>query len=932
MSLGVVPSAMIGHSLGEYVAACLAGVFPRSAALKLVALRGRLMQDLPRGSMLAIPMPEGEVRKLLAEFKDLSLAAVNGPSLAVVSGEDEAISTLEAKLGERGLPGRRLRTSHAFHSKMMDPVLPAFQRELERIELRAPKLRYVSNLTGQWIRPEEAMDPAYWTRHLRETVLFSRGIETLLEDPTAILLEVGPGSTLGSLALAHGSAVGPVQASLPRPKDHDTSGEERFLLSTLGRLWLHGVDLEWTALHRGKNRRRVALPTYPFEKERLWVDRIAPAAPPSAIVKKSDVTEWFYLPTWKRRDPLRRSLGASKPRQGEWSIILTDGSELSSALAEALQRTGEDVVRIAPGDSFARDGSTYRLRPGKKVDYEILFEDLNERKLPPTRVWHLWTLIPKDDNAGSDDLNRSQDLGFFSLIFLSQAFSGAWPEAPLEITVLTDGIYEVTGHEVLSSPAKATIIGPAKMIPAEHKNAVVRLIDIERPEGAEIPGLVDRLLLEARTDPEGESIAYRGRHRWVQSYEPVPIEKPVPEEIPLRDSGVYLITGGLGGIGLELAHCLARDHRAKLAITARSPLPARDLWDEHLASHGDDDAVSRKIQKVRELESFGAEVLVFAADVADESRMREVVESILGRFGAIHGVVHAAGVAGGGIVQRKSREAAEAVLSPKVKGTLVLDDLLSGQKLDFFVLCSSMNSVIPVVGQVDYCAANAFEDVFAQIRSARNGGSTISINWDTWQEVGMAVQTEVPAAWQAMKEENLRLGLSPKEGVDCFLRILARPAPQIVVSTKDLGLLLARSRRATERPRAGASSSAAGSSAAASAPAQRRRHPRPNLITAYTPPSDEIQEKVAGVWQEVLGIEKVGVHDNFFELGGHSLLATLVASRLREAFQVELPLRSLFDATTVSELAEAVRNVLWVVKEPEAPEGEEASDREEIEI
>ncbi len=934
MSLGVTPAAMIGHSLGEYVAACLAGVFPLSDALKLVAVRGRLMQELPRGSMLAIPLPDGEVRALLEEFDGLSLAAVNGPSLSVASGDDAAVSALEAKLKERGLPGRRLRTSHAFHSKMMDPVLLAFRRELERIELRAPKLRYVSNLTGRWIQPEEAVDPSYWTRHLRETVLFSPGIETLLEDESAVLLEVGPGNTLGSLALSHGRAASrPVLGSLPRPRDHESASEERFLLSTVSRLWLEGVDLDWSGLHRGKRRRRVALPTYPFEKERLWVDRVAPAVAAGAVarvVKKPDVSEWFYVPTWKRRDPLRKRAALSRPPNGESSLLLSDGSELAEALEKALRREVGKVARVEAGDGFAREGSLYRVRPGKKEDYELLFADLAERNLTPKKLWHLWTLTPKSEKASAAHLDRSQDLSFFSLLFLSQAFTEDSPDAALEITIVTDGIYEVTGEESLGSPAKATIVGPAKMIPAEYKKVNVRLVDVPKPDGPEVEDMVDRLLLEAETDPEGESIAYRGLHRWVQSYEPVRIERPAKEEIPLRDSGVYLITGGLGGIGLELAQYLARDHRAKLAITARSELPARESWDTLVEGRGDDDAVSKKIRKIRELEGLGAEVEVYAADVADEEAMRRVLDSIRGRFGALHGVVHAAGVAGGGIIQRKSREAAEAVLSPKVKGTLVLDELLRREKLDFFVLCSSMNSVIPVVGQVDYCAANAFEDAFAQIRSARNGGSTISINWDTWQEVGMAVNTEVPAAWQAMKEENLRQGLSPKEGVDCFLRVLARSAPQIVVSTKDLGLLLARSRRVNERPRTEASQAAAG---APSGPSRERRlHPRPHLRTTYVAPADEIQARVASVWQEVLGIERVGIHDNFFELGGHSLLATLVASRLREAFRVELPLRSLFDATTVTEIAENVRNVLWVVKEPESAASGEASDREEIEI
>ena len=278
LSWGVRPEAMIGHSIGEYVAACLAGVFSLEDALKLVAARGRLMQSLPSGAMMAVSLPESEVRSMLGSA--LSIAVVNTPSSCVVSGPIEAIEELTQRLNKRGAEGRRLVVSHAFHSTMTEPILKTFTSIVESVRLHPPQIPYISNVTGKCVTAEQATDPHYWTRHLRETVRFSEGVRELLSEPSRVLLEVGPGRSLSGFVKLHPHAAATTISSMLNARDRKS--EVGTLLDVAGRLWLAGVTIDWSSFYADEQRRRVHLPTYPFERERYWVDRsVAPQSLPA---------------------------------------------------------------------------------------------------------------------------------------------------------------------------------------------------------------------------------------------------------------------------------------------------------------------------------------------------------------------------------------------------------------------------------------------------------------------------------------------------------------------------------------------------------------------------------------------------------------------------------------------------------------------------
>ncbi|HEX4138885.1 MAG TPA: acyltransferase domain-containing protein, partial [Candidatus Methylacidiphilales bacterium] len=268
ISWGIMPQAMIGHSIGEYVAACLAGVFTLEEALRVVANRARLIQEQPRGSMLAVRVPEDELAPLLP--KELCIAVINSPSLCVVSGPSDAITDFEAELKTQGIPGRRIETSHAFHSAMMEPAVEPLTRVLEKVSLKAPAIPYISNLTGQWITSADARRPGYWASHMRQAVRFADGLAEVMKNPDAILLEVGPGRNLATFANQH-PARNPNQlvlTSFSAAKDKELAA----MLTALGSLWAAGKPVDWTLYYEREKRRRIPLPTYPFQRERYWIE------------------------------------------------------------------------------------------------------------------------------------------------------------------------------------------------------------------------------------------------------------------------------------------------------------------------------------------------------------------------------------------------------------------------------------------------------------------------------------------------------------------------------------------------------------------------------------------------------------------------------------------------------------------------------------
>ena len=889
---GVRPDALLGHSVGELVAACLAGTLTVDDGLRMIAERGRLMQGLPPGAMLAVPLPEYEVRTLLGP--DCSLAAVNGPEVCVISGPDGAVAAIEAGLSERGISSTRLHTSHAFHSAMMDPVVAPFAAHLRGVRFETPGLPWISNLDGGWIDPDVASDPGYWAGHLRRAVRFADGLTTILEDPDRILLEVGPGQTLTRLARSHPAAAGrTLLASLPAATDRAAADEEH-LVGALGRLYQAGVPIDWDGVHHGRHPRRIPLPGIRFQRQRYWIEErtagllrastggAASVGATGPIRKSGTAGDWTWLPTWRRA--AAASVG---PRRVETWLILDDG-HIGADLVRALQSRGDQVVRVALPDTAGPTGvvdpATRRIDPANPAAIGQLLSDLDHSGLFPTRVVHLWSL-----SAGR--------LGFDGLVSLARGLTAAGRTEPLDVAVLTRGVFDVIGTERMR-PDAALVLGPARVVPQEHPWIRCRTIDIDDEQGLDGPGVLAELTTAA---PE-PTVALRSGHRWLPRFDRVSLAQP-PVTV-LRAGGIYLITGGLGRVGLAAAETIARAVPATLVLVGRSPFPPRDSWPTpDGASNGAPGSPGDpRIQRVLDLERLGSTVSVMQADVADAAQVASLVERVHARFGPLSGVIHAAGATRAdafGPVAGLTSEAVEQHLRPKVIGVQNLAEAVADEPLDFCLLVSSLSSLLGGLRFAGYAAANAYLDAFA-IARARTGAPWTSVDWDGWDFAGTAAKGS--------------LALTRAEGMDVFGRLLTGSLPaHLAVSTGDLAArfdqwVRLESLRSTAEPAAATPATAGG--AHTNGLARPAGHDRPDLGTDYEAPSDEVEQFIADTWQRLLGIARIGRHDDFFELGGHSLLAVQSASRIRDAFHIDVGVQTLFDAPTVAGLATAVAEAL----------------------
>jgi acyl transferase domain-containing protein/acyl carrier protein len=904
MSWGIKPGIMIGYSFGEYAAACISGVLSLEDAVKLIALRGRLMQQMPQGAMLSVPVPMKELKPLLNN-KQLSIAIDNGSS-CIVSGTCAAIDTFEKRMKEKRYLCTRLSVTHASHSVVMAPILSEFEKEVRKIKLKEPQIPYISNVTGEPISGSEVTDPLYWVKHLKDTVRFGDGISELLKIPHSVFVEVGPGRDLGVLLKGH--------------KDYDPSrrtinlvrhGNENqpdlyYLLNRIGHLWFYGIHIDWQGFHANKKRYRIALPTYSFEGQCFAVEDIplksaaGLSASQNPLQKKADIGDWFYMPLWKRsRIPGATGIAAASERMH--MLLFMDEVGLGDKIEKQLKQQGYLVSIVRIGKEFKRlNEFEYAINPSVTNDYEALFHQLNISGSLPAAIVHLWGITSAststaNESSGFEWVEKEQDKGFHSLIALVQTLGKQSPDNHFHVKVVSDNVFDVTGGEVIC-PEKATLLGPVNGVAHEYNNISCCIIDVVLPaaDSRQEQQLLEHLVREftIKIQDQDQVAAYRNGFRWVQTFEPVQIGKTANSG--LREKGVYLITGGLGGVGLILAQHLAEKAKAKLILTRRSNFPSRENWDDWLAANGDtgdkeNEKISRIIRKIREIEASGAEVMVFCADVLNYEQMQQVIRLGEQSFGKINGVIHAAGVPDGAMIMRRTREMSESVLAAKVTGTLVLEKVLAESEPDFFVLCSSIASILSLPGQCAYAAANAFLDAFAASRTLKNGITPIAINWDRWQNLGMSIITE--KEYTELLGEEIETGMTSPEGIDVFDRILADTLPQVVVSTTDLKARMERYYTSNFLSNSDIFKEKAGS---------KTIHKRPELSVEYVEPKYETEQKLSEVWQKYLGIDRVGIHDNFFDLGATSLDIIQVNNRLKEVFARDIPLVTMYSYPTIA--------------------------------
>ena len=838
-----------GVQSGRPVGLVLAGVPDSGVAAELAVLYEtepafRAAVDECRAVPGLADAPDGRLFATL--YALVRLLAARGVAIDALAGDSVGEIVAATVAGVLPLPGALgLLARRGAGSR---DAVEAWVRD--NVVLAAPHLRYVTNVTGTWVTAEQATDPGHWARVLTSAARLVDAVAVMRAD---------------ELVLVAADA-----RTLP-PDVH----------AAIGELWLAGADVDWDAYSAGESRRIVALPTYPFQRERYWIDPPSVAGAPDAKAGKRPPDEWLWVPRWEPEEGGDGGDGAGPTGPTGPFLVLAETDRATDAVVARLAGYGS-CVTVRPGDTFGvPDGDSFVLRPDEPGDYDRLARLLAATGRLPATVVHLWGVTGAVPDATDPAvMARHRRRGFDSVVWLSRALSEAGCTA-VRILVGTDHMQAVDGSEALV-PGKASVLGACLAVPQEYPGFTCASVDVA---GGDPPALDDVVARELERPSAGGVAAYRGRTRTVRSFVPVPAPAPTPL---LRDHGVYLLTGGLGNVGLLLAEHFARSARApRLVLTGRAGLPPRSEWDAVL-DREPSSATGRRIRAVRTIEELGARVLVVAADGADPASMRAAVEQARERFGRVHGVVHAAGLPGVehfSLLSGLQSASIDAHFAAKVDSLIALDAALGGEQLDFSVLQSSISSVLGGLGFAAYAAANCVLDAYAEVR-ARAGARWVSVDWDTWQP------TAASAAGASMQQYSM----TGEEGLAAFDRASAVGAPRVVVSTGDLTARLGQW--------VGVEHDAA--------PVLRvgELFPRPELPELFVRPTSDDQRRLADLWQQVLGLDRVGINDNFFELGGNSLMGLQLARRISEEFSVHLPAVAIFEAPTVAGLAARLAGAL----------------------
>lgn len=826
--------------------------------------------------------------------RGVEIVALNGPLLCTVAGLQDQLKSLEDTLAEQGLEFKRIKIRAASHCGIVDPILGSFDSFACRLSRHRPVMSCLSNVTGGWISEAEINDLHYWSKHLRQPVRFSDCLSRIVARQKLVLIEMGPGKTLCSLARIQPNAAPKLTVTSLRHA-LEVEPDQAVLAKALVQLWTAGVPIDWEKFYQEENRRRVQLPFYPLERHRYWVEPGWKGAQgfPTGEQRQEDPSKWFYTPSWFRSLPLPVSHNAGK---GVHWLIFADTEGTAPRLAERLRSCGGKVKLVYPGEAFqkASDGS-FQVNPAQPEDYNHLLEALSRSGSPITRIVHCWTAVKSNPHT----LNGALNLGYYSLIYLAQALSRAQSDAQISIFIISAHSREITGGDLLY-PERAMMLGFCRVLPQEHPNFRTCAIDLELEESPLNEREIGKLVGDLLGNVDNSVLGYRRGYRWQETLERIELPSP---RTAFRKGGVYLITGGLGRIGLELAKFLAETAQARVVLTTRRTWPLN-------VSDPDSTRVNELLAKIAKV---GGEAMILTADSREHEPMQRAIQDTIRIFGRLNGVFHCPSIAREHahipIVETEGADS-QSHFAAKVEGTYVLSRVLEGLDLDFCILFSSLASILGGLGFCAYAAANLFQDEFVHLQRQRSPVPWLSINWEGWrfdQNTNRMVDRTIA-----------QFALSPDDGRKMFQYLPDMVQySQIAISTGDL-----RERQKSwdifkqDTPLR----------------AETNNPPSRNVARSktFTPPQTNVQKIIASIWTEHLGVTDIGLEDNFYSLGGTSLLATHCMARLRQELKTSIPLRTIFISPTVGTLATEVEAILANIRPGPSISTEKLDAQEQI--
>lgn len=868
MSLGIQPAYMVGHSLGEYIAACIAGVFSFDDALLLVVTRARLMDTLPDGLMVSVPL--SKQKALAYANSEVSIAAINGPGQVVFSGVVGAIEQLITKLDKDGVSYIRLFVSRPAHSASIDSIADQYRQLFGKITMSSPTIPFASNLSGHFITDEEAVSADYWVNHMRETVQFSSNLKVIQEtQQNLVFIEIGGGHSLtGLLRQQYFNETGLPALSMIRHAKDQVDDLAHFT-NQLGKLWMLGVPVNWGNLG-GTNevRNKMSMPTYVFDRKAypVEVDSYGMLAKKRSMDNRepeNSKNKFFYTAQWKQSAYLPRQMAKFTE---DVVILFSSDCEVCHQLIKHFNGKGVYLIVVEKGNAFGKTNGVYQLNPCSEEDYAMLFAGVIKPGINSVRILHLWNYEENriDVQKSSENINYYKSIGYDSMLFIARQIAKFSSISDIQLDVIANGIFNMLGTEYLQ-PSKSLMLAPIKVIPLEFDNINCRILDIDSAKTSAF----EIVIKEIYSPVNEKEICLRGERRFIKDFVSLSCNADEVGFSPEKGS-TYLITGANGGLAKLLSHYLVDNFQAKLILVGRQQIPPTF---------------------VSLLTDKGADICYVNTDITRFDEMFAGIRSAEAKMGVVKGVIHTAGqVDVGGMILRRSQESDSAVFSPKVKGTACLFSYFEDRKLDFFVNCSALAATIPPLGQVAYAAANLYLDTFAE----RYGKyyPIVSIEWCILNGVGMA---------EEIADREQKDSIKPTEITFALLQSIANRIPVQLISPIDINTAIktnwqhfkggiARDLEIKLKEKFG--------------------HERPELSNGVKEPSTELERKVAMIWKDFFGYSVIGVEDNFFELGGDSLRALVLSKRMQRDLNIELSLSDFFQVPTIRGIVGKIKQAI----------------------
>ncbi|WP_046006382.1 type I polyketide synthase [Pseudoalteromonas rubra] len=869
---GIQFDAMIGHSLGEYVAACIAGVFSLADALKVVVSRGRLMHQTQVGAMLSVLADHEKVKSIIGQC---NVAAVNSERHCVLSGTVESVEQWRALLKESGIRTKLLNTKGAYHSALMEPILEEFRAVIESVQINQPTIPIVSNVTGQYLN-DEVLTATYWVEHIKETVWFADGIERIANtswlNDKKLFIEIGPSSGLASFVRDN--------SSLHSPDTLQTMTKSQSAYSLIqtvtAKSWELGARIDWHNMQRPRKMRTKALPCYPFQRSTHWVDKITHDHVSDRKVTgltSNDVSDYLYEPVWMAKF-IDEECSESRLNPKS-AVIFVDKHGLYKGVVEKLKSNSCRVYTVSLLEGGGEDDCVdYFIEKNEFASYSKVLGDIKKKEPGLDLIIHAFNV-----QADSDfDIHNQDDyfeLGAYSLLYLAQGLHEHFSDQE-------NCVLKVLGTNTLNvgqsvNPFKQALTASVRVIENELPFISSQLIDVsEVIQQGSVTQLPNSCMQTILGEVEHQVVAIKNGVPWYRQYQKVSVTHPLadPSKLPVKANNVYLITGGSGGIGLEVANFLSEHSSVEIVLVSRTPIPERASWNSII--DGEDDTWKPVVEKIKAVESKGSRVHTYTADISDCEQFTQTYQAIVKEVGKPNGIFHTAGVPGGRLLSLLSKQDAQKVFAPKVAGSLNILKTIDLEYVDFVINFSSISALNGSIGQFDYATANAFQDGLSNI-NALCQQKVKTINWDTWKEVGMAVKSVAPKGYQTLLEQQLKSGLENNEGLKALSFALSCNKRHLVVSKsstpphfdipfdleliKDAGLVKS---------------------------SDDSNHDR--TITAT-------EQSMKNLWKDILGVEVMSRSDDFFELGGDSLSLSKLLAHINHQWQLNLSLKQAFEKT-----------------------------------